>query len=178
MRLSGEPTWLVSSGDGSGTFALFVRDALGISTPAADSVPPLTPPVPRFTGALIPPGIVEDWDRWWRDCTSTGHGREPLGLPVELREAYRDWSASTSQQSTRWRNDFRTGFSSSIQEVVAGLEQELGRRLVFTLDVVEIPVEGQFWRRIERDRVLVSSQLMGSRNVIAPLESVIRDLVQ
>ena len=38
MKFPGDSTWVITSGDG-GTFALFVRDALGISTPAADSVP-------------------------------------------------------------------------------------------------------------------------------------------
>jgi hypothetical protein len=177
MNFPGDSTWVISSGDG-GTFALFVRDALGISTPTADSIPRLTPPVPPLTGALTPPELVEDWDRWWRDCTSTGHGREPVGLPVELREAYTRWNAPTAAETTRRRHDLRTTFSNSIQELVAELEQELGRRPVFTLDVIQVPVEGQFWRRLARDKVLVSEELMLSRNVIAPLESVIRELAR
>ncbi|GGU14710.1 hypothetical protein [Lentzea flava] len=177
MKFSGDSTWVISSGDG-GTFALFVRDALGISTPTADSIPRLTPPVPRLTGLLYPPELVQDWDRWWRDCSSTGHGREPVGLPVELREAYQQWGAFTTPENTRRRDDIRISFSNSVHELVTDLEQELRRRPVFKLDVVQIPVEGQFWRRLKHDRVLVSEELMASRNVIAPLESVIRDLAQ
>ena len=177
MTFPGDSTWLVSSGDG-GSFALFVRDALGISTPTADSIPRLTPPVPRLTGVLIPPGFIEDWDRWWHDCTTQGHAREPLGLPVELREAYTRWGAFTTPENTRRRDDLRIALSASLDELLAELEQELGRRPIFKLDLLQIPVEGQFWRRVQRDKVLVSEELIGSRNLIAPLESVIRDLAQ
>ncbi|MGW4214545.1 hypothetical protein ACWEIJ_41620, partial [Lentzea sp. NPDC004789] len=74
MRFSGDSTWLIRSGDG-GTFPLFVREALGISTPTADAIPRLVPPVPRLTDLLYPPELVEDWDRWWRGCTSSGSSR-------------------------------------------------------------------------------------------------------
>lgn len=177
MNFAGDSTWVISSGDG-GTFALFVRDALGISTPTADSVPRLTPPVPRLSGALIPPEFIQDWDRWWHDCTTKGYGREPLGLPVELREAYTRWGDFTSPENTRKRDDLRVVFCASVQEVVADLEQELGRRLIFKLDIAQIPVDGQFWRRLQHDKVLVSEELLGSRNLLAPLESVIRELAQ
>ncbi|HUQ59877.1 hypothetical protein [Lentzea sp.] len=168
---------MISSGDG-GTFALFVRDALGISTPTADAIPRLVPPVPRLEGALYPPGLVEDWDRWWRDCTSSGAGREPVGLPVRLREAYRDWGAFTAPENTQRRDEVRRGFTDAVQEVVVDLEHERGHRPIFTLDVLQVPLEGQFWRRLSRGKVLVSEELMLSRNVIAPLESVIRDLLR
>ncbi|MGW4211160.1 hypothetical protein ACWEIJ_24430 [Lentzea sp. NPDC004789] len=61
---------------------------------------------------------------------------------------------------------------------MADLEQELGHRPIFELEVLQIPVEGQFWQRLRRDKVLASEELLASRNVIAPLESVIRDLVR
>ncbi|MET9626866.1 hypothetical protein ABZX92_05320 [Lentzea sp. NPDC006480] len=168
---------MISSGDG-GTFPLFVRDALGISTPTADSIPRLTPPVPRVTGVLVPPEFTPDWDRWWRDCTQNGHGREPIGIDVRLREAYTRWHSPTTPEATSHRDHLRTFFSAAVQEVVVGLEQELGHRPIFQLDILQIPVEGQFWRRLTRDKVLVSEELLGSRNVLAPLESVIRDLAQ
>jgi len=174
MNFPGDSTWVISCND-VGTFALFVRDALGISTPTADSIPRLTPPVPPLTGALIPPEFIQDWDRWWRDCTVTGFGREPVGLPVELREAYTRWDGPVKPGTHHSREASRP-FSASLHELVTELEQELGRRPLFKLDVIQIPVEGQFWRRLARDEVLVSEELMASRNVIAPLESVIRDL--
>lgn len=176
MKLE-DSTWVISSGDG-GTFALFVRDALGISTPAADSIPRLTPPVPPHTGALLPAEFPQDWDRWWKESSEIGYGREPLGLPEELREAYHRWDDPLDTDNDRRRYELRTSFSAVLHQVVTELEQELGRRPIFKLDIVEIPVEGQFWRRLKRDRVLVSQQLMSSRNVLAPLESVIRDLAQ
>lgn len=177
MNFPGDSTWAISSGDG-GTFALFVRDALGISTPAADAIPPLSPPVPRLTGAVYPPEIIEDWDRWWRDCTSSGAGREPLGLPEELRPAYTRWRDDPRSPKAMARRDVARRFSVSLHELITELERELGRTPIFTLDVLQVPVEGQFWRRLDREKVLVSEELMCSRNVIAPLESVIRDLVR
>lgn len=173
MKLSGDSTWVISSGDG-GTFPLFVRDALGISTPTADSIPRLTPAVPAVTGVLVPPEFTPDWDRWWRDTTENGWGREPIGIGVELREAYTRWIGDDLNR----RRGPAIFFSESIHEVVTDLERELGRRLIFTLEVLQLPVEGQFWRRITRDKVLASHELMGSRNLLAPLESVIRDLAQ
>ncbi|MFI6095185.1 hypothetical protein ACIA8G_06530 [Lentzea sp. NPDC051213] len=176
MDFQGDSTWVISSGDG-GTFALFVRDALGISTPAADSVPRLTPPVERLTGVLVPQEFPRDWDRWWLESCSGGHGREPVGLPEQLREAYTRWQGFSTPEATRRRDELRGTFSNSLRELVIELEQELGHRPIFTLDVVQVPVEGQFWRRLTRDRVLVSEELMGSRYVIAPLESVVRELM-
>ncbi|MDT7782024.1 MAG: hypothetical protein QOF58_443 [Pseudonocardiales bacterium] len=171
MNFPGDSTWVISSGDG-GTFPLFVREALGIRTPTADSIPRLVPPVLPVTGVLVPPEFTADWDRWWHDCTRTGSGREPIGISVELRDAYNRW-----QDGTTWLQDNRrTVFSNLVHEVVTDMEQELGRRPIFKLDILQIPVEGPFWRRLSRDKVLVSEELMISRNVLAPLESVIRDL--
>ncbi|MFD9697928.1 hypothetical protein [Lentzea sp. NPDC059081] len=177
MSFPGDSTWVISSGDG-GTFPLFVRDALGIDTPAAGAVPPLVPPVPPYTETLIQPGIVEDWDRWWRDSVMMGFGREPLGLPDELRAAYRRWLDAAGPESLARRDQLRVSFTSWVQEVVADLEREQGYRPLFRLEVFQVPVEGQFWQRLTKDRVLVSEELMLSRNVIAPLESVIRDLAR
>jgi hypothetical protein len=177
MHFAGDSTWVISIGD-SGTFALFVRDALGISTPTADAVPRVTPPVTRLTGVLLPPEFAQDWDRWWHACTFTGHGREPIGLPEELREAYTAWIHPRSPRHAPVRREGGETFSTLLPDLMAEIEQELGHRPIFNLDLVQIPVEGQLWRRLARNRVLVSEELMGSRNVIAPLESVIRDLVQ
>ena len=176
MKLEGESTWVVSIGDG-GTFPLFVRDALGISTGESGSVPRLTPPVPRLTDVEVP-GIEHGWDRWWAESASTGFGHEPLGIPVRLHEAYTRWRNPLAPENTRRRDHLRSTFSDVLKELLADLEQELGRKPLFTLDISQLPVEGQFWRRLNRAKVLASEELMGSRNVIAPLESVIRDLVR
>jgi hypothetical protein len=45
MSFPDDSTWMVSSGD-RGTFALYVRDALGINSPTADAIPLLSPAVP------------------------------------------------------------------------------------------------------------------------------------
>jgi hypothetical protein len=181
MHFPGDSTWSMSIGDG-GTFPLFVRDALGISTPQADSVPRLTPPVTRLTGTGLSPietaGIEHGWDRWWLESTTTGGGREPLGIPVRLRQAYTRWRDPAAPGNADGRDRLRRTFSAHLNELLAELEQELGRTPVFTLDIVQLPVAGQFWRRAARARVLASEELMDSRNVIAPLESVIRDLLR
>lgn len=185
MDLSGNSTWVVSSG-GGGTFALYVRDALAISTPAADSIPPLTPPVPRATGIEVPPGFAQEWDHWWRENLGAGrvaggaehvHARWPTGLPEQLRDAHAEW-AQSRREADSLRGDAMARFSELLNEVVGELEEELGRSPVFALDLIELPVEGEFWRRLGPGTVLISEQLKRSRNVIAPLESVLRDLAE
>lgn len=175
MRLAGDSTWIVQHGDG-GTYALFVRDALGISTPTADAIPPLHPPVPKLADAVFPPEVVADWDRWWRESTASGPGREPLGLPAGLRAAYSRWRPDTSPENRRRRDDVRQACGETIQEIVTGLEQELGHRPLFQLELLQAPLRGQFWLRLDRERVLASEELLLSRNLLAPLEAVIRDL--
>ncbi|NKE62474.1 hypothetical protein FXN61_39365 [Lentzea sp. PSKA42] len=179
----GGKRWVVSSGPGD-TFALYVRDALGISTPTADSIPPLTPPVPRVHDVELPETFGSAWDRWWAQSLVTGGaedvpGRWPVGLPEHLRDAYGQWQPDRSSPEVTWqRDDAMAAFSASLNEVVDQLTEELGHAPLFELDVIEIPVQGQFWRRLGKNTVLVSEELKASRNVIAPLESVIRDLVE
>ncbi len=104
-------------------------------------------------------------------------GRWPSGLPGRLRTAYADWQpVPGSPEARKARDGARTVFSQSLQELIADLKQELGREPVFTLELIFLPVEGQFWRRLNTHTVLVSVELLCSRNVIAPLESVIRDI--
>ncbi|WP_112225116.1 hypothetical protein [Lentzea atacamensis] len=179
----GDRRWMVSSGPG-GTFALYVRDALGISTPTADSIPPLTPPVPRVRDVELPETFGPAWDRWWAQSLVTGGaehvpGRWPAGLPEDLRDAYGQWlTGQRSPEATLHRDEAMVSFSEALNEVVDQLTEELGHTPLFELDVIEIPVQGQFWRRLRKNTVLVSEELKASRNVIAPLESVIRELTQ
>lgn len=178
MRFPGDSTWAVSSGDGD-TFALYVRDALGISTPTADAIPRLTPPVPRVHDVYLPHTFGAAWDRWWtQSFTARGAqhvpSRWPVGLPGEVRAAYETWRPSTPDVSPRARENL----SQVLREVVAQHTGELGREPVFSLGLIAIPVEGLFWRRVGVDSVLLSEELMASPHLIAPLESVIRDLVQ
>ena len=168
-----------------GTFALYVRDALGVATPTAAAIPPLTPAVAR-ADLTVPPGFAADWDRWWVHSLGSGRtageaehtpGRWPSGLPDRLRTAYADWQpVPGSPEARKARDGARTVFSQSLQELIADLKQELAREPVFTLELIFLPVEGQFWRRLDTHTVLVSVELLCSRNVIAPLESVIRDI--
>lgn len=173
----------MSSGPGD-TFALYVRDALGISTPTADAIPPLTPPVPRLPGVTLPDTFGPEWDRWWAQSLVAGGaqhvpGRWPAGLPEELVDAHERWEPDRrSLESTLERDAARAAFSEALNEVVAQLTDELGHPPLFELDVIEIPVAGQFWRRLSQSKVLLSEELKRSRNVLAPLESVIRDLAQ
>ncbi|MEU0884864.1 hypothetical protein ABZ345_40260 [Lentzea sp. NPDC005914] len=184
MHLShGKHRWMVSSGPGD-TFALYVRDALGVSTPTADAIPPLTPPVPRLHDVTLPETFGPEWDRWWAQSLVTGGaqhvpGRWPAGLPEELVDAHEHWEPDRrSAELTLQRDDARAAFSEVLHEIVGQLTEELGHPPVFDLDVIEIPVDGQFWRRLGTNKVLVSEQLKSSRNVLAPLESVLRDLAQ
>lgn len=178
MNFPGDSTWTISNND-SHTFALYVRDALGIDTPTAASIPPLHPPVPR-SGLPVPHGFADAWDRWWEGSHGTPRLPDlwPPSLPEELWIAYSQWRDPTGPEATRIRDQVRRTFGQSIHELVTDLERELGHRPVFCLELVQIPVEGQYWRRLTKDTVLVSDGLMSSRNLIAPLESVIRELAR
>ncbi|MEV6235812.1 hypothetical protein [Lentzea sp. NPDC051838] len=165
--------WVVSSGTGD-TFTLYVRDALGVSTPTADSIPPLTPHVPRESTTTVD---GDEWDRWFaQSLMSTGSqnipDRWPSGVTEELRDAHAAWRPTPAMP------EGRQAFSELLNEIVDGLTTELGHTPLFALTLIEIPVQGGFWRRLNRDIVLVSEQLKYSRAVLAPLESVIRDLAQ
>ncbi|MFS8102760.1 hypothetical protein LFM09_37095 [Lentzea alba] len=179
----GKKSWVVGSGGGD-TFTLYVRDALGISTPTADAIPRLTPPVPRVDDPEATERVTRGWDRWWeQSLPSPGsqhvRGRWPVGLPEHLHDAFLQWSGDpSSPETTRQRDEDRQQFSELLNEVIDQLTDELGHPPLFSLSMIEIPVEGQFWRRLSKDTVLVSENLKRSRNVIAPLESVIRDLAE
>ena len=179
MHFPGNSTWQVSSGSAD-TFVLYVRDALGISTPTADSIPRLTPPVPRLRDVHVPETLGSAWDRWWAESLVTGGGgRPPVGLPPGMREAHQRWRPDpVSPERTRLRDEARQGSYLLLREIVDQLAGELGHEPVFRLHMVELPVQGQFWRRVDKHTVLVSDELKASRNVLAPLESVIRDLAQ
>ncbi|WP_191299203.1 hypothetical protein [Lentzea cavernae] len=166
------------------TFALYVRDALGLSTPTADAVPPLNAPVPRVHDVYVPETFGPAWDRWWTRAVESGGAltapsQWPVGPPAQLRAAYDAWHpAPTSPGETTRRDRSRNDFGLALKEAVGQLTTELGHEPVFDLNLIEIPVRGQFWRRTARRTVLVSDELRSSRNVLAPLESVIRDLAQ
>ncbi|MFJ8962041.1 hypothetical protein ACIRG5_21900 [Lentzea sp. NPDC102401] len=177
MHFPGDSTWQVSSGSGE-VFALYVRDALGISTPTADAIPRLTPPVPRDHDAYVPETFGSAWDRWWtRSLTTLGSGHPPVGVPEQMRADYTRWQPDwTSPEQRALRRHARTESYALLKEIVDQLTVELGRRPVFNLRMIEIPVEGQFWRRVDKHTALVSDELRISRNVLAPLESVLREL--
>ena len=183
MHFPGDSTWQVSSRDG-GTFALYVRDALGVSTPTADAIPALTPPVPRLPGAAVPETFGAAWDRWWtRSLTNSGAEfvplRWPVGTPAQLKPAFEAWRPDpTSPEESDRRDAARTVFHEVLVEVVAQLTGELGHPPRFTLDLTELPVQGKFWQRVGPQAVLISEELKGSRTVIAPLESLLRELAQ
>lgn len=179
MHFPGDSTWQVSSRSGN-TFALYTRDALGISTPTADSIPRLTPPVPRMHDAYVPETFGSAWDRWWtQSYDHGGGGRPPVGLPEQMRAAYNQWSPNpASPRQSGARDDARAGFQVVLKEIVDQLTGELGHAPVFDVQLVQIPVEGQFWRRVDKRTALVSDELHASRNVLAPLESMLRELAQ
>ncbi|MCX2950238.1 hypothetical protein [Lentzea sp. NEAU-D7] len=88
------------------------------------------------------------------------------------------WVVHLSGDAPNAHDDTRARFDDSLREVLADLEQELGRTPVFALSLVQIPGEDQRWKRLKPDVVEVSEGLLRSRNLIAPLESVIRQLAQ
>ncbi|SFR27465.1 hypothetical protein SAMN04488564_11164 [Lentzea waywayandensis] len=179
MHFPGDSTWQVSSGSGD-TFVLYVRDALGISTPTADAIPRLTPPVPRDHDAYVPETFGSAWDRWWtQSLTTGGGGHPPVGVPEQMRADHTRWLPDpTSPEQRALRHHARTDSYTLLKEIVDQLTVELGHEPVFNLRMIVIPVEGQFWKRVGKHTVLVSEALKISRNVIAPLESVLRELAR
>ncbi|WP_394619136.1 hypothetical protein JNUCC0626_08575 [Lentzea sp. JNUCC 0626] len=179
MHFPGDSTWQVSSG-GADTFVLYVRDALGVSTPTADAIPPLYPPVDRLHDVYVPETFGSGWDRWWNESLITGGGgRPPIGVPEHLHAAHRQWRPDfTSPEQSRLRDNARADMSEVLREIVEQLTTELGHPPVFNLKLVEIPVQGQFWRRVNTTTALVSDELKASRNLIAPLETVLRELAR
>lgn len=88
------------------------------------------------------------------------------------------WVVHISGDAPNAHDDTRARFDDALREVLADLEQELGRTPVFALSLFRVPGEDQRWKRLKPGIVEVSEGLMRSRNVIAPLESVIRELAQ
>ncbi|MDX8055434.1 hypothetical protein SK571_39180 [Lentzea sp. BCCO 10_0798] len=88
------------------------------------------------------------------------------------------WVVHISGDAPNAHDDTRARFDDALREVLADLEQELGRTPVFALSLFQIPGEDQYWKRLKPDVVEISEGLMRSRNVLAPLESVIRELAQ
>ena len=84
----------------------------------------------------------------------------------------------TSPEAMRQADEARAVVNEALREVVGDLTRELGHEPVFHLHLVQIVAEGQVWRRVDADTVEVSGELMRSRNLIAPLESVIRDIAR
>jgi hypothetical protein len=88
------------------------------------------------------------------------------------------WGVHISGDAPHAHDDTRARFDDALREVLADLEQELGRTPVFSLSLFQVPGEDQRWKRLKPDIVEVSEGLMRSRNILAPLESVIRELAQ
>ncbi|MDX3659480.1 hypothetical protein PV646_19425 [Streptomyces sp. ID05-26A] len=86
------------------------------------------------------------------------------------------WVVHISGDAPNAHDDTRARFDDSLREVLTGLEQELGREPVFALSLFQIPGEDEHWKRLKPGVVEISEGLMRSRNVLAPLESVIREL--
>jgi hypothetical protein len=83
-----------------------------------------------------------------------------------------------SPEAMRQADEARAVVNEALREVVGDLTWELGHEPVFHLHLVQIAAEGQVWRRVDADTVEVSGELMRSPNLIAPLESVIREIAR
>lgn len=88
------------------------------------------------------------------------------------------WVVHISGDAPNAHDDTRARFDESLREVLTDLEQELGREPVFALSLFQVAGEGQHWKRLKPGLVEASEGLMRSRNVVAPLESAIRELTR
>ncbi|WP_147455197.1 hypothetical protein [Saccharothrix australiensis] len=188
MRFDGNPSWSINHDSfGEIAFALYVRDALGITSPTADSIPPLEPAAPARSHP-DPPGLAGHWDDWWTRITgarpAAGHeAPAPAGPPEalddllpRLRRDHSRWAAGLRAEQARTGQP-HTRDVIPFHDLVDEVRRELGRDgLDFTLSIHEVPVAGPYWLRIGTDTVLASSDLLRSPDAVAPLRSVIRDL--
>ena len=188
MRFSDKATWTINLDSSSDViFALYVRDALNITSPTANSVPPLDPAVTdREVSAS--PGVEIQWDEWWTSITGLrlAPGKNAL-VPIEPPTALEDEIRRLRPDYSQWAADLRTKEAQAGQshtrdiipfrEVVNQVQQELERDdLDFTLSIQEIPVEGQYWHRVATDTVMASSALLRSETAVTKLQALIREL--
>ncbi|SER06663.1 hypothetical protein SAMN05216188_107268 [Lentzea xinjiangensis] len=93
-------------------------------------------------------------------------------------DGYSTWSVQITSDVRNAYDDTRARFDDALREVLVELRQELGHEPVFGLSLVQIPGDDPHWKQLKPDVVEVSEGLMRSRDVLAPLESVIRKLAQ
>jgi hypothetical protein len=188
MHFRDKPTWAMYLDSSSEIiFALYVRDALNITSPTAGEVPPLDPAVP-VPNISAPPEVERQWGEWW--ARITGPRLAPGGnslIPVEhpaaledeiqrLRPEYSQWAWDLRQQETR-SGQPHTRDIIPVKEVVDAVQLELGQEyLGFALSIQEIPVKGRYWHRLARDTVMASSTLLRSEEAIPKLQTLIREL--
>lgn len=93
--------WRITEGDTKRLhYALYVRDALGL-TPVGDSVPPaLAPAVDRYKDGTSPPIDGPRWLRWWNDLLD----EVQLDSPRAQEVVEQRWSAppALDEQARSW----------------------------------------------------------------------------
>ncbi|MEO6082292.1 MAG: hypothetical protein ABIQ18_04225 [Umezawaea sp.] len=188
MRFNHQDTWMISLDSSSDLdLALYVRDALNITTQAAGSIPPLDPAVPA-SDLPAPPGVERLWDEWWTSITDLrlAPGKDKLA-PIELPAAWEEEIHRLRLEYSRWAADLRAAEARSGQphtrevipflELVDHVRLELGRdNLDFMLSIQEIPVAGRYWQRVNTDTVMASSALLRSEEGATKLRAVILEL--
>jgi hypothetical protein len=160
------------------TMLIYLRDAAGLSAPADYPLPPLAPAVPLHA-ALAPAATAdasEAWGRRWAESFGSGRrsrlGRlgpgslEPPEPGTDLRALFdgvvdeaHDWSRQRVARFHERRLRSRRG-GSTAGETVRRIQRELGRPSApFSLDVLIVPLERAWGRRMNEDVVVVSDLL-------------------
>src|SRR4051812_27256326 len=188
MHFRDRPTWTICLDSSSEViFALYVRDALNVTSPTAGQVPPLDPAVP-VPDASASPEVEHQWGEWWASITGLrlapgGSALTPVEPPIvledeirRLRPEYSKWAWDLRENETRSGRP-HTREIIPLQEVVESVKQELGRvYLDFALSIQEVPVKGRYWHRMATDTVMASSALLRSEEAITRLRPLIREL--
>jgi hypothetical protein len=160
--------------------ALYLRDALELPVDTRPALPGLDPAVAVGVPAGVDPhAVAAEWPGWWAEilqwCADPPRGRAGFeSLPVietspalAGRPAVQAALAALTETAARYHATLPRPpvppRGRWINEVVTGLERELGRRAKpFRLAITEIRVRGAVWAPLTGEHVLASTSFLES----------------
>lgn len=181
---------------------VYLRDAAGLTAPADYPLPPLAPAVPLHAelATHATAAAAEQWNDWWACCLDPvrrlrwaeelgPRAMDPPEPGTDLRllfdavvdEAH-EWHREREREHYR---DFRHGLErrelpgTAIGRVVRRIGEELGRDIApFHLEVLQLPLDRKWGRRMDAELVVVSDQLWYDEDACEQfLEPILRTLM-
>ena len=176
------------------TVALYVRDAFGLPAIRPFFVPPLVPEVPDRIPVTGPEGdvaLADEWADWLGRLVRSRAAIHNLdGLLLEdCTPAFRDAVEQLLPAASAAADNFRMADGlhmprrakadgPALPRLVRSIERELGRRAApFELEIVILPVAGQWLHQVAPQRVLMNRAAQSDPAVLRRLLGpVIREL--